>query len=124
MGSNALTLVRLSGRDVDAQDGAVSITNEVDLGAEAAARASERMVMWLLELRPLAAAQSSRAADRFFPPPAAALLARMTERVDTPKVVIDPALVVQFVQQRGDDAGPSAIRRHWLNRVKTVCQGP
>jgi hypothetical protein len=40
----------------------VFVTNEVDLGAEAAARATERMVMWLLELRLLAAAQSSRAA--------------------------------------------------------------
>jgi hypothetical protein len=59
--------VCLTGRDVDAQDGAVSITDEVDLGAEAAARATERMVMWLLELRLLAAAQSSRAATAFSP---------------------------------------------------------
>src|SRR4051794_5075467 len=29
--------------------------------------------------------------------------------VDAPQVVIDPALIVQFVQQRGDDAGPRAI---------------
>src|SRR4051812_32169739 len=29
--------------------------------------------------------------------------------VDTPQVVSDLALVVQFVQQRGRDAGPSAI---------------
>src|SRR5215207_9717355 len=29
--------------------------------------------------------------------------------IDTPQVVVDLAFLIQFVQQRGDDAGPSAV---------------
>ena len=60
--------MRLPRRDVDGNDEAVALTNQVDLRAEAAARTTRRMVRWLLELRSLASAQPSRAARLFFPP--------------------------------------------------------
>jgi hypothetical protein len=55
-------------RDVDGNYETVALTNQVDLRAEATTRTPERMVRWLLELRLLASAQSSRALRLFFSP--------------------------------------------------------
>jgi len=73
-----LTLMRLAGGDVEGYDETVFVINQVDLGAKTASRTPHRMVKRLLGLRLLTSSQPPRTAP-FFPPPAAALLARMTE---------------------------------------------
>src|SRR4051794_35197503 len=52
---------------------------------------------------------SSREPLPLFPPTGRGSTGSDDGPVDAPEVVIDLALVVQFVQQRGGDAGPSAI---------------
>jgi hypothetical protein len=63
-----LALVTLPRRHVDANDDTVTIANQMDLGAEAAARTAQRMARWLLELRFLTAAQPAWPARLFFSP--------------------------------------------------------
>jgi hypothetical protein len=58
----------LPSREVDRQNEAVAVTDQVDLGAEAATRTPQRMVKRLLHLRRLAPAQPPRDAAFFFPP--------------------------------------------------------
>ena len=59
--------MRLAGRDVDGNDETMAITHQVDLGAESAPRAPERMIMRLLQLRLLTSAQPPRVAPLFSP---------------------------------------------------------
>lgn len=61
-----LALMALPRRDVDGNDEAVALTNQVDLRAKATTRTPERMVRWLLELRLFASTQLSRAGRLFF----------------------------------------------------------
>jgi hypothetical protein len=63
-----LALVTLPRRHVDANNDPVAITNQMDLGAEAATRTPERMVRWLLQLRLLTPAQPARPDRLFFSP--------------------------------------------------------
>lgn len=51
-------LMLLAGLDADGDGDAVAFDDEVDLGAESAPRASQRMVRWLNEMRSLAAEQA------------------------------------------------------------------
>ena len=57
-------VVSLAGRDENGQNCPCSVADEVDLGAEAASRAAQRMVCRFIELRTLRAAQA-----RFLVPP-------------------------------------------------------
>src|SRR5262249_61978617 len=52
-------LMLLSGLDADGNGDAVSLDDHVDLGAETAPRAAQRMICWLNEMRPLTAKQPS-----------------------------------------------------------------
>ena len=72
-------LMLLAWRDKDRQHNPMTITDQVNLGAKASPRTSQRMVFWLFELRRLVAAQCTRLGGCFFLAPAAARLARMTE---------------------------------------------
>jgi hypothetical protein len=62
------TLVRLPGRDVDGDDEAVGLTHQMDLGPVAAPRATERMVLRLLQLRLFPPAQLLASPRLFFSP--------------------------------------------------------
>ena len=87
----------------------VAVTDQMDLRAKPAPGTSQRMVRRLLHLRRLWPAQLRPAARVFFRPsrrPAGP----DDGAIDTPEVVVDLALVVQFVQQRGDDPDPGAVR--------------
>jgi hypothetical protein len=55
-----LALVRLPGRNMEGNDGTVFVTNQMDLGGKAAARAPQRMVKRLLHLRLLTPSQPLR----------------------------------------------------------------
>lgn len=50
-------LMLLAGLDADGDRDAVPLNDHVDLGAEAASRAAQRMIWWLNEMRSLAAEQ-------------------------------------------------------------------
>ena len=71
--------MRLASRDVEGDDGTVFVTSQVDLGGKTASRTTKHMVKRLLELRPLAPPSRCELLP-LFPPPAAALLARMTDQ--------------------------------------------
>ena len=80
------------------------VTDQVDLGRKTAARTTQRMVNWLLELRRLRP-PSNREPLPLFPPTGGGPAGSDDGPVDARQVVIDLALVVQFVQQRGGDTG-------------------
>ena len=103
-----LTLVRLAGGDVEGYDETVFVINQVDLGAKTASRTPHRMVKRLLGLRLLTSSQPPRTAP-LFPPSGGSPTGPDDGTVDAPQVVVELALVVQLVQERGDDANPSAI---------------
>ena len=63
-----LALMRLTGGDVEGHDGTVLVTSQVDLGGEAAARTTQRMIKRLLKLRLFASPQPPRTAPPLFPP--------------------------------------------------------
>ena len=64
-GLEELGFVPLTGRDVNPQEDAVILADQVDLGAEAALRVAQRMVRRLLQLRRLGPGQDAGSA-RFF----------------------------------------------------------
>ena len=100
--------MRLPGGEMDGDDETVAVADQMDLRAKPASGTSQRMVRRLLHLRRLWPAQLLRAARRFFRPrrrPAGP----NDGAIDTPEVVVDLPLVVEFVQQRGDDADPGAV---------------
>ena len=101
--------MRLSGGEMDCDDETVAVTDQMDLRAKPAPGTSQRMVRRLLHLRRLWPAQLLGAARVFFRP-RRRLAGPDDGAIDTPEVVIDLPLVVQFVQQRGDDTAPSAVR--------------
>ena len=103
-----LTLVRLAGGDVEGYDETVFVANQVDLGAKTTSRTPQCMVKRLLDLRLLASSQPPRTAP-LFPPSGGSPTGPDDGTVDAPQVVVELALVVQLVQERGDDANPSAI---------------
>src|SRR5262249_56606929 len=99
----------LSRGEMDGDDETAAVTDQVDLRAEPSPGTPQRMVRGLLHLRRLGPAQSRLAARIFFRPgcrPAGP----DDGGIDTPEVVVDLASVVQFVQQRGDDPDPVAVR--------------
>src|SRR5436309_13817589 len=67
---------------------------------------------------------SSRELLPFFPPSGRSPAGPDDGAVDAPQVVIDLALVVQFVQQRGGDPGPSAIPAPPIEPGKDGLPGP
>ena len=56
----------LAWRDKDRQHNPMTITDQVNLGAKASPRTSQRMVFWLFELRRLVAAQCGMVQKRRF----------------------------------------------------------
>jgi hypothetical protein len=103
-----LTLVRLAGGDVEGYDETVFVANQVDLGAKTTSRTPQRIVKRLLDLRLLMSSQPPRTAP-LFPPSGGSPTGPDDGTVYAPQVVVELALVVQLVQERGDDANPSAI---------------
>ncbi len=107
-GLERFALMPLSGGEMDRDDETVAVADQMDLRAKPASGASQRMVRRLLHLRRPWPAQLRRTAGFFFRPsrrPAGP----NDGAIDTPEVVVDLALVVQFVQQRGGDPDPGAV---------------
>src|SRR5271166_1184655 len=100
--------MRLSGCDMDSDYEPVAVANQMDLCAKATSRTPQRMVKWLSHLRPFWSAQLPRVAPFFFRPSRRSA-GPDDGGVDTPQVMVDLALVIQVVQQRGDDADPGAV---------------
>jgi len=67
-GLEELGFVPLTGRDVNPQEDAVILADQVDLGAEAALGVAQRMVRRLLQLRRLGPDQDAGSARIFFSP--------------------------------------------------------
>ena len=94
-GLEHFALMRLSGGEMDCDDETVAVTDQMDLRAKPAPGTSQRMVRRLLHLRRLWPAQLLGAARVFFRP-RRRLAGPDDGAIDTPEVVIDLPLVVQY----------------------------
>src|SRR6516164_10039399 len=67
---------------------------------------------------------SRRAVPLLFPPSGRRPAGTNHGAVDTPEVVVDLLLVIQFVQQRGDDPDPSAVLPPSVEGLEDCLPGP
>src|SRR5262249_36646755 len=101
-----LTLMHLPGSDMDADDEAVAVAQQMDLRAEAAAGTPQRMVNGLLHLRLLLSAQPGGATSHVAGARRGAA-GPDDGTVDAPQVVVDFPFVIEFVKQRSNEADPN-----------------
>src|SRR5690606_32053947 len=92
-------LVCLTGADLDGQRQPRPIGDEVDLGAEAAAAAPQRVVTRLV---------GHLGGDALFPHPGGGFVGADARAVDAPELPLDPAGGVQFTLERGEEPVPEA----------------
>src|SRR5262249_17818957 len=107
-GLEELGFVPLTGRDVNPQEDAVILADQVDLGAEAALGVAQRMVRRLLQLRRLGPGQDAGSARIFFRP-GGGVTGPDDRGVDAPEVVAQAAPALQVIEQPGHEAGPGPV---------------
>ena len=96
----------LAWRDKDRQHNPMTITDQVNLGAKASPRTSQRIVFWLFELRRLVAAQCTRLGG-LFSGPRSRTTGSNDRSIDAPQFSADAPHIIQLVEQGGEDSGPS-----------------
>ena len=96
----------LAWRDKDRQHNPMTITDQVNLGAKASPRTSQRIVFWLFELRRLVAAQCTWLGG-LFSGPRSRTTGSNDRSIDAPQFSADPPHIIQLVEQGGEDSGPS-----------------